>query len=169
VNCTYYNVFLLSVYFYRTWYTAQVKLYIIFSYTFHFLVFFYWFLCCQHAGQILPKAASIKQKAEQAWSIERGYMFVFSIGYFVLHVSSRNNECTAHVTNQPGWTAVGTVWEMVLCAAGKPTGWHTSLHERYADLVNIHEQHADSPCAQKRARATQTCRVNTTMHKKHAQ
>lgn len=37
-----------------------------------------------------------------------------SINYFVLHVTSRNSECTAHVTNQPAWIAVGTVWEMAL-------------------------------------------------------
>jgi len=98
-------------------------------------------------------------------------MLVSSIGYIVLHVTSRNIECTAHVTNQPARTAVGTVWEMVLWAAGNLTAWHTSLHERHADLVNINlnEHHADSPCAQKRARARQTCRVNTTMQKKHVQ
>lgn len=69
------------------------------------------------------EAAGTKQKAEQAWAIEWGYMLVSSIGYFALHVTSRNSECTAHVTNKPAWPDVGTVWEMVLWAAGKLNGW----------------------------------------------
>jgi len=73
------------------------------------------------------EAAGTKQKVQQARSIEWGYMLVSSIGYFVLHVSSRNSECTTHVTNRPAWKAVGTVWGMVLWAAGKLNGWQTPL------------------------------------------
>jgi hypothetical protein len=121
------------------------------------------------------EAASNKQKVEQAWSIEWGYMLVSSISYFVLHVTSCNSECTAQVTNQPAWIAVRTVWEMALWAAGKRIGWHTSLHERHADWgnINMNEQHADSPPAKKRAwqnrlaESTQQCTRNTHSNRVH--
>jgi hypothetical protein len=106
------------------------------------------------------EAANTKQKVEQAWSIEWGYILISSIGYFVLHVTSCNSECIAHVTNWPVWTA------SEMCGR-----WYYEQQVNLPDDTTLAARRLGEykhewatcklPSAKKRAWLTQTCPSQT--------